>query len=80
MVAPALGIRERCRGVAFDTSFVREMEVDVNATLGNLSPHARELEIAIPRRIDPSDILGVTPLNADGSDVGFTILNWLFRN
>lgn len=56
------------------------MEVDVNATLGNLSPHARELEIAIPRRIDPSDILGVTPLNADGSDVGFTILNWLFRN
>jgi hypothetical protein len=44
--------------------------IDVNRALGPRSPFPDELEIAIPWRVDPSDIRGVTLPNE-----GFSILN-----
>ncbi|WBF47709.1 enterotoxin A family protein [Serratia rubidaea] len=49
--------------------------VDVNKFLGNKSPYPHEAEIAVPGSISPKDIIGVTPINADGSFVGFSFLN-----
>jgi hypothetical protein len=49
--------------------------VDVNAILGQNSPHKSEFELAIPFEILPRDIRAVTPLNADGSYVGYSFLN-----
>ena len=49
--------------------------IDVNKVLGPQSPFPFELEIAIPNRILPSNIRGVTPLNGDGSFKGFSVLN-----
>lgn len=49
--------------------------IDVNQTLGKRSPFPEEHEIAIPGGIQPDQILGATPVNADGSYVGYTILN-----
>lgn len=53
--------------------------IDVNLSLGAASPNPRELEIAVPWKIEPSDIRGVTPVNADGSYVGYSILNPNYR-
>ena len=39
------------------------------------SPFPEEKEIAIPGGINAHNILGATPVNADGSYVGYTILN-----
>jgi hypothetical protein len=49
--------------------------IDVNEYLGWESPHYDEFEIVIPYRVLPSDVRGVTPLNSDGSYVGYSILN-----
>ena len=49
--------------------------IDVNKTLGSKSPFPEEKEIAIPGGINAHNILGATPVNADGSYVGYTILN-----
>ncbi|MGE8069496.1 RHS repeat-associated core domain-containing protein, partial [Pseudomonas sp. NPDC089569] len=49
--------------------------VDVNKELKNLAPFADETEIAIPRKIETRDILGVTPLKKDGSYVGYSLPN-----
>lgn len=48
---------------------------DVNRELGSSVPFPDEKEIAIPGGIKSKDILGVTPLNADGSYVGYSIPN-----
>ncbi|MBC3272681.1 type IV secretion protein Rhs, partial [Pseudomonas sp. SWRI81] len=49
--------------------------IDVNKELGNLAPFADETEIAIPGSIHTGDIIGATPLNKDGSYVGYSIPN-----
>ncbi|KQZ87280.1 hypothetical protein ASD60_26730 [Pseudomonas sp. Root562] len=49
---------------------------DVNKELDPYDvPYAYEDEIAIPDRIKSEDILGATPLNEDGSYVGYSISN-----
>jgi hypothetical protein len=53
--------------------------IDVNATLGRNSVYYNEFEIAIPERVLPSDIRAVTPVNADGSFVGYSTLNPGFK-
>ena len=52
---------------------------DVNRELGRKVPFPAEKEIAIPGRVIAEDILGVTPLNADGSYVGFSVPNPKWR-
>jgi hypothetical protein len=49
--------------------------IDVNKELKNLAPFADETEIAIPDKIDKSDVLGVTPLKKDGTYVGYSLPN-----
>ena len=49
--------------------------IDINKALGADSPFTREAEIAVPGGIKPEDVLGATPVNADGSWGNFTILN-----
>jgi hypothetical protein len=49
--------------------------IDVNKTLGSKSPFPEEKEIAIPGGIESKNILGATPVNPDGSYVGYTVLN-----
>ena len=49
--------------------------VDVNETLGSKSPFPEEHEIAVPGGISPDQVLGATPVNADGSYARYTILN-----
>ena len=48
---------------------------NVNHELGTKVPFPEEMEIAIPNQILKEDILGVTPVNADGSYVGYSIPN-----
>lgn len=48
---------------------------DVNKELGTKVPFPEEKEIAIPGKINSEDIMGVTPLNPDGSYVGYSIPN-----
>ncbi|SDA97905.1 RHS repeat-associated core domain-containing protein, partial [Pseudomonas sp. NFACC15-1] len=49
---------------------------DVNKELPrNDVPYSYEREIAIPDRVKAEDILGATPLNKDGSYVGYSIPN-----
>jgi RHS repeat-associated protein len=66
-------------GYGFDNGFVYVIKnirgIDVNKRLGMISPHRREVEIAFPGGIDSRDILGVTPVNADGSYVGYSTPN-----
>jgi hypothetical protein len=50
--------------------------IDVNKKLGVLSPHRKEVEIAVPGGIDKKDIVGATPVNDDGSYVGYSIPNF----
>jgi hypothetical protein len=49
--------------------------IDVNKTLGSKSPFPEEQEIAFPGGISSENILGATPVKADGSYVGYTVLN-----
>ncbi|GAB3105679.1 RHS repeat protein [Aestuariicella hydrocarbonica] len=49
--------------------------IDVNKELGSKSPFPEEEEIAIQGGVKPEQILGATPVNADGSYVGYTTLN-----
>jgi hypothetical protein len=53
--------------------------LDVNQILGIRSPYVDEMEIAIPVSVPPRDIRAVTPLNRDGTYLGYSILNpnWL---
>ncbi len=53
--------------------------INVNEALGTLSPHTREMEVAVPGGIKSSNIRGATPLNADGTDMGYSILNENWR-
>jgi RHS repeat-associated protein len=66
-------------GYGFDDGFVYVIKnirgIDVNKKLGILSPHKKEVEIAMPGGIDSKDILGVTPVRADGSYEGYSIPN-----
>ncbi|KPG98685.1 type IV secretion protein Rhs [Pseudomonas sp. RIT-PI-q] len=66
-------------GYGFDDGFVYVIKnirgIDVNKRLGVLSPHRNEVEIALPGGVDSRDILGVTPVNADGSYVGYSTPN-----
>jgi len=48
---------------------------DVNLELGKMTPFSNEQEFAVHNKIHPEDILGVTPLNRDGSYVGYSIPN-----
>ncbi|WP_241494998.1 enterotoxin A family protein, partial [Pseudomonas mediterranea] len=50
--------------------------IDVNKKLGLLSPHRKEVEIAVPGGVDKRDIVGATPVHADGSYVGYSIPNF----
>jgi len=49
--------------------------IDVNKMLGNKNPFPEEEEIAIPQGVPSRNVLGVTPVKADGSYVGHSILN-----
>nr|WP_244220802.1 RHS repeat-associated core domain-containing protein [Pseudomonas kribbensis] len=49
--------------------------IDVNKELGAMSPHRREKEIAVPGGINNRDIVGATPVNEDGTYVGYSIPN-----
>ncbi|MCU1762194.1 DUF6531 domain-containing protein [Pseudomonas sp. 14P_8.1_Bac3] len=66
-------------GYGFEDGFVYVIKnirgIDVNKKLGLLSPHRGETEIAMPGGIDSKDILGVTPVRADGSYEGYSIPN-----
>jgi hypothetical protein len=54
--------------------------LDVNQILGTTrSPHWSEMEVAIPHSVVPSDIRAVTPLNSDGTYVGYSVLNPYWR-
>ncbi|WP_277752476.1 enterotoxin A family protein, partial [Pseudomonas sp. Sample_10] len=63
----------------FEDGFVYAIKnirgIDVNKKLGLLSPHKNEKEIAMPGGIDSKDILGATPVRADGSYEGYSIPN-----
>jgi hypothetical protein len=48
---------------------------DVNLELGKMTPFANEKEFAIHHKIEPEDILGMTPIKSDGSYVGYSIPN-----
>ncbi|WP_425502951.1 scabin-related ADP-ribosyltransferase, partial [Pseudomonas karstica] len=48
---------------------------DVNTELGKLTPYPKEKEFAIHQKINTEDILGATPMKADGSYVGYSIPN-----
>jgi len=48
---------------------------DVNLELGKMTPFSNEKEFAIHHKIDPEDILGMTPVKSDGSYVGYSIPN-----
>jgi hypothetical protein len=67
-------------GHGFDSGYVYVLKnvpgIDVNKKLGLLSPHRKELEIAVPGGVDKKDIVGATPVNADGSFVGYSIPNF----
>ncbi|MNU80999.1 putative deoxyribonuclease RhsC [compost metagenome] len=66
-------------GHGFEDGFVYAIKnirgIDVNKKLGVLSPHKREVEIAMPGGVESKDILGVTPVRADGSYEGYSIPN-----
>ncbi len=49
--------------------------LDVNKELGLMSPHRREVEIAVPGGIKNDDIVGATPVYEDGSYKGYSIPN-----
>ncbi len=52
--------------------------IDVNAAFksrGMIGPHPDEFELAIPNAVLPRDIRAVTPVNADGSYTGYSLLN-----
>ncbi|MGE8189747.1 RHS repeat-associated core domain-containing protein [Pseudomonas sp. NPDC086278] len=66
-------------GYGYEDGFVYVIKnirgIDVNKRLGLMSPHRKEAEIAFPGGIESRDILGVTPVNADGSYIGFSTPN-----
>ena len=66
-------------GFGFEEGFLYTLKKipgrDVNKELGVKSKHKKELEIAIPGRIAPKDILGASPVNEDVTYKGYTILN-----
>ncbi|RON57282.1 RHS repeat-associated core domain-containing protein [Pseudomonas frederiksbergensis] len=66
-------------GYGYEDGFVYVLKnvrgIDVNKALGMMSPHRREIEIAIPGGINNQDIVGVTPVYADGSYKGYSIPN-----
>ncbi|SFM26063.1 RHS repeat-associated core domain-containing protein, partial [Pseudomonas sp. ok602] len=66
-------------GYGLDLGYIYVMRkvpgIYVNKKLGLLSPHRREIEVAVPGGVSPKDILGATPINADGSHVGYSVLN-----
>ncbi|UUE59858.1 enterotoxin A family protein [Pectobacterium aroidearum] len=49
--------------------------IDVNSVLGRNSPAGHELEVAIPGGVRPGNVLGATPVNADGTLGNYSILN-----
>ncbi|UZQ75232.1 DUF6531 domain-containing protein [Pseudomonas lurida] len=48
---------------------------DINLELGNQTPYPKEKEFAIHHKVNPEDIIGATPVKADGSYVGYSIPN-----
>ena len=48
---------------------------DINLELGNQTPYPKEKEFAIHHKISPEDVLGATPVKADGSYIGYSIPN-----
>jgi RHS repeat-associated protein len=66
-------------GYGFDDGYVYVLKnvrgLDVNKELGMMSPHRRETEIAIPGGVNNQDIVGVTPVHADGSYKGYSVPN-----
>jgi RHS repeat-associated protein len=49
--------------------------LNVNKELGAMSPHRREVEIAVPGGINNRDIVGATPVTEDGEYIGYSIPN-----
>jgi len=49
--------------------------LNVNKELGAMSPHRREVEIAVPGGINNTDIVGATPVTEDGEYIGYSIPN-----
>ncbi|WP_397457489.1 RHS repeat-associated core domain-containing protein [Pseudomonas lurida] len=75
----------RAVGITFATSYgdkkgylytLKSIEGhDINLELGNQTPYPKEKEFAIHHKINPEDIIGATPVKADGSYVGYSIPN-----
>ncbi|WP_207303692.1 RHS repeat-associated core domain-containing protein, partial [Pseudomonas extremorientalis] len=75
----------RTVGITFATSYgdkkgylytIRSIEGhDINLELGNQTPYPKEKEFAIHHKIKTEDIIGATPVKADGSYVGYSIPN-----
>jgi len=53
--------------------------IDVNAVLGRKSPYPYEQEIAVTYKVPAEDVRGVTPVNADGTYKGISVLNPNFK-
>jgi hypothetical protein len=66
-------------GFGFEEGYVYVLKnihgIDVNKELGWMSPHSREIEIAFPGGMKNEDIVGATPVHADGSYKGYSIPN-----
>ena len=75
-VAQNFAARDELKGFVYA---IRQQSngIDVNKTLGKNTPFPDEVEIAISGGISNKDILGVTPVNSDGSFVGFSFMNFL---
>ncbi|MUF07658.1 type IV secretion protein Rhs, partial [Pseudomonas sp. CCM 7893] len=75
----------RLTGINFATSYETKKgylytlksiaDHDVNTELGKSTPYPKEREFAIYQKIDTEDILGATPMKADGRYVGYSIPN-----
>ncbi|PFG23635.1 RHS repeat-associated protein [Pseudomonas lurida] len=75
----------RAVGITFATSYgdkkgylytLKSIEGhDINLELGNQTPYPKEKEFAIHHKVNPEDIIGATPVKADGSYVGYSIPN-----
>ncbi|MBC3199787.1 RHS repeat-associated core domain-containing protein, partial [Pseudomonas poae] len=75
----------RTVGIMFATSYgtkkgylytIKSIEGhDINLELGKQTPYPKEKEFAIHHVINSEDILGATPVKADGSYIGYSIPN-----
>ena len=74
-VAQNFAARDEQKGFVYAIR-AQQNAIDVNKALGKDTPFPDEVEMAVPGGISSKDILGVTPVNGDGSFVGFSFINF----